>query len=149
MITRSLSYGVHTLCEHDEFCVTIGGYSKGARSIQEVFAIEVSVKKELRTKVSTSDQLKLSKQSREGRSDKFSFSESIGSIESDFKAIYDLHMRIKALSKTLVMFDMTDVFQLLPESTVSILETKLQAVHTCQANAERLELTLINSPKDT
>ena len=65
-----------------------------ARTAQEVTAAEVSVKKELRSKLSTSDQLKLSKSAREGGSNKFSFFETSGSLGSDLKLVYDLHMRI-------------------------------------------------------
>ena len=129
------------------FASLLGVIPKGACTIQEVTTAGVSVKKELRTKLSNSDQLKLSKQAKEGGSDKFSFFETTGSIGSDFKAVYDLHMRIEALSKALVLFDMTDVFQILPESTVSVLETKLQALHACQADSDRLELALIDSPQ--
>ena len=105
----------------------------------------MSIKKELRSKLSTSDQLKLSKSAREGGSDKFSFFETTGSLGSDFKAVYDLHMRIEALSKALVLYDMTDVFKILPESTVKYLESKLQAMYACQADESRIEQALILS----
>ena len=74
------------------FASLLGVIPKGARTVQEVAAAGVSVKKELRTKLSTSDQLKLSKSAREGGSDKFSFFETTGSLRSDFKAVYDLHL---------------------------------------------------------
>ena len=38
------------------------------------------------------------------------FFETSGSIGNDFKAVYDLHMRVEALTKTLVSFDTADVF---------------------------------------
>ena len=41
-------------------------------------------------------------------------------------------MRIEALSKTLVFFDMRDVFQIIPIDMVSVLEMKLNDMFTCQ-----------------
>ena len=131
------------------FISLCGVIPRGARTIQEVTAAGVSVKKELGCKISTSDQLKLSKSAREGGSDKFSFFETNGLIGSDFKAVYDLHMRIEALSKALVFFNMIDVFQILPESTVNSLEEKLTDLHVCQGALERCELALLASPTDT
>ena len=131
------------------FTSLCGVILRGARTIQEVTAARVSVKKELRCKLSTSYQLKLSKSAREGESDKFSFFETTGWIGNNFKAVYDLHMRIEALSKTLVFFDMIDVFQILPESTVKSLEEKLTDLHVWQGALERCELALLASPTDT
>ena len=88
------------------------------------------------------------KQAREGGSDKFSFFVTTGSIGSGFIAVYDLHMRIKVLSKALVLFKMTDAFQIFPEATVYVLERKLQAVHPCKENSDRLELALIDNLED-
>ena len=99
-----------------------------ARILQEVTAAGVSVKKELRSKLSTSDQLKLSKSAKEGGIDKFSFFETTGSLGSDIKSVYDLHMRIEALSKALILYDMTDVFQILPEATVLDLELNVASI---------------------
>ena len=70
-------------------------------------------------------------------------------IGSNFKAVYDLHMWIEALSKTLVFFNMIDVFQILPESTVKSLEEKLTDLHVWQGALERCELALLASPTDT
>ena len=120
-----------------------------ARTAQEVTSAGVSVKKELRSKLSTSDQLKLSKSAREGGSDKFAFFETSGSLGSDFKSVYDLHMRIEALSKALTLYDMTDVFQVLPDVTVLDLEQKLRAVHACQTKEDRVKLALVDDPSDT
>jgi len=130
------------------FTSLLGVIPHRVRTIQEFSADGVSVKRELRFKLSTSDQLKLSKSAREGGSDKFSFFETTGSIGSDFKAVYDLHMRIKALSKALVFFDMIDVFQILPESTVLSLEVKISELHACQAESDRCDLALSASPND-
>ena len=100
------------------FTSLLGVIPRGTCTIQKETATGVSVKKELRTKLSTSDQLKLSKQVREGGSDKFSFFKTTISISSDFKAIYDFHMMNEALSKAHVLFDMNYIFQILTESTV-------------------------------
>ena len=86
-----------------------------ARTAQEVTTAGVSVKKDPREKLSTSDQLKLSKSAREGGSDRFSFFETSSSLGSDFKSVYDLHMRIEALSKALILYDMTDVLRFYPK----------------------------------
>ena len=121
------------------FASLLGVIPRIAHTIQEVTTAGVSVKKELRTKLGTSDQLKLSKQGREGGSDEFSFFETSGLIGGNFKVVHDLHMRIAILSKALVLFDMTNVFQILPSSTVSVFESKLEAVHACQATSYHLE----------
>ena len=62
------------------FTSILGVITPGARTIEEVAAAEVSAKKELRTKLSKSDQLNLSKLARKGGSDKFTFFEASGSI---------------------------------------------------------------------
>ena len=87
-----------------DFVSILGAIPRVARTVQEVTAAGVSVKKELRSKLSTSDQLKLSKSAREGGSDKFSFFETDGKIGSEFKAVYNMHMQIEALSKALAFF---------------------------------------------
>ena len=71
--------------------------------------------------------------------DKFSFFEADGKIGSDFKAVYDLHMRIEALSKTLTFYDMKDVFQILPEDIIEALEYQFQLMFTCQADLDEVE----------
>ena len=47
---------------------------------------------------------------------------------SDFKALYDLHIRVEALSKALTFFDMKDIFEIIPEYTIKMLENKLQNI---------------------
>jgi len=89
----------------------------GSRTQREVSATGVSITKEDRTFLNTSDQLMLSKEVREGGSDNFSFFQSDGKIGSEFKAVYDIHMQIEALSKALDFFDLDDVFQIIPEAT--------------------------------
>jgi hypothetical protein len=89
--------------------------------------------KEARTTLSTSDKLKLSKAAREGGDDKFTFFESDGNDGGDFRAVYDLHMRLEALSKVIMFYDMEDVFQILSKDTVQELETKLSILFASQA----------------
>ena len=72
--------------------------------------------------------------------------ETTGSLGSDFKCVYDLHMCIEALSKALILYDMTNVFQILPGPTVLDLELKLRAVHASQTEESRIELELIGDP---
>ena len=102
----------------------LGVAPRGARSIGEIVAAGVSVKKESRTTLSTSDKLKLAKAAREGGPDKFTFFESDGKVGGDFRAVYDLHMRLEALSKAIMFYDMDDVFNILPSETVKLLEEK-------------------------
>ena len=52
------------------------------------------------------------------------------------------------LSKAIVLFNMTDIFQILPEFTTFILERKPQGVHACQANTDRIWLALTHSTRD-
>ena len=108
------------------FASILGVIPRGARTIQEVVAAGVSVKKELRTKISTSDRLKLSTSAREEGSNNFVFFEATGSIGTEFKSVYDLYMRIKELFKALVFFDMADVFQSIDKPTVANLEIQLE-----------------------
>ena len=72
----------------------MGALPRGAQTVKEITVAGVSVKKENSIKLSTSDQLNLSKYAQEGGSDKFSFFETDGKIGSDFETVYDLHMRI-------------------------------------------------------
>ena len=65
------------------------------------------------------------------RADKFTFFEVNGKIENYFKTVYDLHMRVKALSKALVFLNMQNVFQIIPESTVEELHQKLTDLFVC------------------
>ena len=124
----------------------LGVIPRGARTIQEVSAAGVSVKKELRTKLSTSDQLKLSKSAKEGGSDKFAFFEATGLIGAEFKSVNDLHMRIEALSKALVFFDMVDVFQIIDKPTVANLELHLEELFIFQRAVDESEDSLGRDP---
>ena len=115
------------------FKSVLGAVPRGPRSVTEIVAAGVTVKKEARTTLSTSDKLKFSKAAREGGDDKFTFFESDGKVGGDFRAVYDLHMRLEALSKAIMFYDMEDVFQILSKNTVKELETKLSVLFSSQA----------------
>jgi hypothetical protein len=108
----------------------------------------VSVKKEDRARLNTSNLLKLSQSGREGGTDKFAFFEADGKVGSDFKAVYDLHMRIEALSKALMFFDMKDVFEIIPEHTIDLLEVKLQNMFRNQADLQEAEDRMLLNATD-
>ena len=95
------------------------------RSEREATAASISIKKNNRVKLSTSDKLKLAKATKEGGTDKFIFFASDGKLVNDFQTVYDLHMRIEALSKALTSYDMLDVFQIIPEDTILKLSSTL------------------------
>jgi len=52
---------------------------------------------------------------------------------SEFKAVYNLHMRIDVMSTTLGLLDKKDVFHIVLEETVSTLETNLKLLVDIQA----------------
>ena len=110
----------------------LGVIPRAARTVGQIVAAGVSVKKEERTKLSTSDKLKLANASREGGEDKFTFFESDGKVGGDFRAVYDLHMRLEALSKAVLFYDMDDVSNIIPCETVKLLESKLSVVFSAQ-----------------
>ena len=89
----------------------MGSIPKGGQTADQVTAAGVTVRKKDRPSFSTSDKLKLSRAAREGGIDKFCFFETDGRTVGDFQTVYDLNMRIEALSKTLSFFDMIDVFR--------------------------------------
>ena len=76
----------------------MGSIPKGGRAADQVTAAGVSVKKKDRQSLSTSDKLKLSRTAREGGMDKLCFFETDGMTVGDVQTIYDLNMRIEALS---------------------------------------------------
>ena len=114
------------------FKSVLGAVPRGARSVSDIVALWVAVKKEAWTNLSTSDKLKLSKAAREGEDDKFTLFESDGKVGGDFRAVYDLHMRLEALSKAIIFYDMEDVFQILSRDMVQELETKLSILFASQ-----------------
>jgi hypothetical protein len=118
----------------------------GARSVRDVVAAGVSVKKEERNNLSTSNRLKLARAAREGGTDKFTFFESDGQTGGDFRAVYDLHMSLEALSKAITFYDMGDVFQILPSKTIKLLESKLDVYFTTQTNINTTSDILATDP---
>ena len=52
----------------------------------------------------------------------------------DFRAVYDLHMRLEALSKAILFYDMDNVFHILSSETVEQLEAKLTVLFATQAS---------------
>ena len=116
------------------FKSVLGAVPRGARSVSDIIAAGVTVKKEARAGLSTSDKLKLSKAAREGGEDKFTFFESDGKVGGDFRAVYDLHMRLEALSKAILFYDMDDVFHILFSETVKRLEDKLTVLFATQTS---------------
>ena len=71
-----------------DYASLLGVILRMARTLQELTAAGVSIKRELRSKLSTSAQLKLSKSTREGGSDKLSFFKTTGLLGSNFKSVY-------------------------------------------------------------
>ena len=57
-------------------------------------------------------------------------------------------MRVEALSKALIFYDLTDVFQILDNSTVKELNLRLTDLETCQATEQRCELDLLADPSN-
>ena len=108
------------------FKSVLGVIPRGARTVSDIVATGGIVKEEARSGLSTSDKLKLSKAAREGGGeDRFTFFEPDGKVGGEFCAVYDLHMRLEALSKAIMFYDMDDVFHILPSKTVTLLESKL------------------------
>ena len=128
------------------FKSVLGAVPRGARSVSDIVAAGVTVKKEARAGLSTSDKLKLLKAAREGGEDKFTFFESDGKVGGDFRAVYDLHMRLEALSKAILFYDMDDVFHILPSKTVEQLESKLTVLFETQASVGEATNLLATDP---
>ena len=114
------------------FSTLLGTVPRRARTALEVANAEVSIKKEDRKALKTADLLRLASSAREGGKEKFIFFKANGQLGSDFKAVYDLQMRIYALSKTLSFYDMHAVFQVTPAQALDQLQTQLSIVFECQ-----------------
>ena len=99
------------------FTIMMGFIPRGMRTSADMSAVEVSVEKEKRSTLSLSDQSKLPRNTR--RRGSFIFFETDGTVGSDLCTVYNLHMHIEALSKSLAFFDMRDVFQIVPEAAVT------------------------------
>jgi len=131
------------------FTPILGTVPQGGRTLQDVAAARVSVKKYLMIELITLDQLKLSKAARDRGSVRLVFFETSGSIGSDFKAVYDLHIRIEALSKVLAFFDIADVFQIIDESTVVALELHLEDLLKFQRALDTYNTELLGDSSNT
>ena len=127
----------------------LGTVPRGARSVPDVVAAGVSVKKEERTNLSTSYSLKLAKAAREGGADKFTFFDLDGQTGGEFWAVYDLHMRLEALSKAITFYDMGDVFKILPSNTVALLESKLDVYFNTQTSVNNANDIPATNPTNT
>ena len=127
----------------------LGTVPRGDRYIRDVVAAGVSVKKEDRTNLSTSDRLELAKVVREGGTDKFTFFESDGQTCSDFWVMYDLHVCLEALSKAITFYNMGDVFKILPSNTVALLESKLDVCFNTQTSVNNANDILATDPTNT
>jgi len=66
--------------------------------------------------------------------EKFAFFKTDGNVGGDFRAVYDLHMRLEALSKAIMFYDMDEVFNVLLSNAVKFLESKLDALFVTQAS---------------
>ena len=72
----------------------------------EILEASVSIRKEARGSLSTSDKLKLERASRSGGDNKFAFFQSTGLLVNSFETVYSLHVRLDALSKALDRYNM-------------------------------------------
>ena len=115
-------------------------------SEREVTAAVLSIKKEDRERLSTSEKLKLSKAVREGGVGKFAFFASSGNLVSNFYPVYDLYIQIDALSKILTHFNMQDMFQVIPETTVRKLSDRIDMPFTCQTSEGQAKDNLERDP---
>ena len=113
------------------FSSLLGTVPRGARTALEVANAGVFIKKEDRKSLKTADLLRLASSAREGGKDKFTFFEANGQLGSGFKAVYDLQMRIEALSKALSFYDMYDVFLLILAQALDQLKSQLKTVFEC------------------
>ena len=119
---------------------------RGARTALEVANAGVSIKKEDRKALKTADLFRLELSAREGGKEKFSFFEANGHLGSDFRAVYDLQMRIEALLKALLFYDMYDVFQVIPAQTLDQLQIQLKTIFECQEALALCVTCLQNNP---
>jgi len=100
----------------------LGKSPDGISTVEEVQAADVSVQKDKRESLSTSDKIKLSKAARERESEKFAFFVTDGTAANDFKSVYDLQIQVDALITILTLYDMMDMFQVLSVATLDRLE---------------------------
>ena len=126
----------------------IGKSPTDARTVEDVQSAGVSVRKDKRDELSTSDRLKLSKSAREEGGDKFTFFVTDGTASNDFKSVYDLQMQVDALITSLTLYDMVDVFQVLTVDKVQELEVctvALNTANTSLAEADEDDATVVST----
>ena len=71
-----------------------------------------------------------------------------GNIGNDCKALYNIYMHTKTLSKALMFFGMDEIFQIIPSSNTKQLEENISDLFVCQ-NAHNSSLgELIVKPID-
>ena len=97
-----------------------------ARTTRKVVSAEASVKKEEQQNLSTSDRLKLVRAAREGGANKLTFFELDGQTRGGFRSVCDLYMHLETLLKAMSFCDMGNVFKILPNETIALLEIKLE-----------------------
>ena len=131
------------------FKTLLGVVPRRVRTVGEIVAAGVSVKKEGRTKLSTLDKLKLARAAREGGEEKFTLFETDGKVGGDFRAVYNLHMRLEDLSKAIMYYDMDDIFNVLPSETVQLLERKLDVLFAIQASVTTATTILTTDPTNS
>ena len=107
--------------------------TKTSRTESEVLAASVSIQKEARGAILMSDKLKLERAARSRGDSKFAFFQSTGQLVNSFETVYSLHTRLDALAKALDQYDMSDVFKILPEQTITELDTHLALLLSCQS----------------
>lgn len=76
------------------------------------------------------------------------FFQADGSTRSEFRTVYNLHMRIDALSTALKYFDMADVFQIVPSETIVLLEKHLMTLFDLQNDLVAKEEKLATNSAD-
>ena len=104
--------------------------------------------KEGRAVLSRSDRLRLARAAREEGEDKFTFFESDGKVNGDFRVVCDLHMRLDALSKSVKFYDMHETFNVFSSKTVIELEEKLDVTFVAQATVILASEALTSDPEN-
>ena len=67
---------------------------------------------------------------------------------NNFQNVYDLHLMIQDLAQSLTYYNMQDVFQIIPESTLVLLNIILEVLFSCQADEERTKNKLEDNLTD-
>ena len=60
--------------------------------------------------------------------------------------MYDLHMRLEALGKYIIFYDMDDIFNIIPSKTVKLLEGKLEELFAAQRVINQTRDLLASDP---